>query len=125
MQVFTSPGPAGPFTYRHALSAVYGGLADLLIFTDGPDAYLVYNSRRPPPDAGVKLRYTFVVRLDADWYDVIPSTLSPLQACLGVSWVAWCWQRSWPPVLAIYRRRAVPRASCASTCGGCWNSSAP
>ena len=45
---FTSATPWGPFTVHNALSPVYAGMGDILIYHDSSDnhAYLIYNSMR-------------------------------------------------------------------------------
>ena len=54
VNVYTSASPIGPFTYRRKFSSVYPytaagsnltGTGDMLIYPDGDDCYLIYNSR--------------------------------------------------------------------------------
>jgi hypothetical protein len=66
INVYTSPHPAGPFTFRRRMSGVHGGGAgDMLVFQEGPSdgrAYLVYNAMHP--DSGPPwTRFTYVYQV--------------------------------------------------------------
>ena len=84
VHVYTSPNPTGPFTYRNAMTNVYGGPGDLLVFpdTDGK-AYLIYNKYQ----GDIPQRYAYVYQLTDDYYDLVPSTLSNTHTVMEGFWM--------------------------------------
>jgi hypothetical protein len=94
INVYSSAKPTGPFVYMHKFSKVYGGdkvftgAGDILIYTEGPDAYFVYNSMPLAPTAwSSQHRFTYIYKLNAAWDDIIEDSLANTTAVMEGLWL--------------------------------------
>lgn len=91
INVYSSATPVGPFVFKHRLSKVYpyadsGGAGDMLVYTEGDAAYLIFNSIGSKAGDG-NARFTYIYELNAAWDDILVDTLANTSAVMEGLWM--------------------------------------
>ena len=87
-QSYTSQSPTGPFQLRRTLSAVFGGPGDTTFFKDDDDkAYIAYNAADGVIPGAVASRFTYVYQLNAEYDDIVSSTLCNTSVSMEGLWL--------------------------------------
>lgn len=81
---YTSPTPLGPFTKGPATHPVFGDPGDSALFVDEDGkAYLIYNRY----SGAIDQRFAYIYQLNADYSDIIPSTLANTTRVMEGLWM--------------------------------------
>ena len=95
INVYRSTAPTGPFVYMHRFSKVYPytgvgestGAGDILIYTEGDSAYLIYNSMPMSTKWSGQHRFAYIYKLNAAWDDILVDTLTNTTAVMEGLWL--------------------------------------
>ena len=93
INVYSSAKPIGPFLYVRNFSTVYPyagaytGAGDILIYTEGFDAYMIYNSMPAANTWSSQHRFTYIYKLNEAWDDIIVASLVNTTAVMEGLWL--------------------------------------